>query len=729
MIEQTINKTYIDITAFIMSRQIKRAINSLNELLNNRPNWEIQNLLEQVSTSYDYMLQYMLEETPDPNRHEVYNDITIKLLNANDLLHHLLLDSISHSLFHVLRNQKNNYNLYKIQDLIKQLESINLDISVNTLFTKENTQDETTTQQKYDIEKRLFLATWTNIAWSREDEDAANYLLQPTVIQLQDICLFISAVTLSLFQCFDIAKFIWLFKAYMQLETSNARQRAIIGIFFTQQLYADRLSFYPSINKHLQTLEDNSDFSRDLLQCYINFIYCRETGKITEMMNKEIVPGIIKSMNKPSSIKEEDDEAAMKWMQPHFEDKKLEAKLERLTQMSIEGGDLYMSTFQHLKNFTFFQDIENWFKPFDINQPAIKKLVRTIPENDISTIFKVIDKALYMCDNDKYSLIHLLPQMPTGQFGLIKSQFEDAEEMMQEEKGEIISDDDKTSKLENGNYMHNLYRFYKLSARKKEFTDIFNIEINFQNTEINNILFHANSLRLLAEFLFKKRYWREAGHLYEILISLNKNKQDNGNLFSHLGYIYQKVGMYQEAATNYMKAEALTPNDIWLKEQIALCLEANEKYDDALLYYKEIESIHPEDIKILYHIATCLAYQEKYDDAFKYFFKIDYIDPNNTKNKRAIAWYSFIINKYNDSEKYYNQIIATSPVFNDYLNLGHVTWCKGNLKEAVKYYKKAFELCKDENEFRIIFESDSNELIKKGIDKNMIPLIMDIITN
>ncbi len=38
--------------------------------------------------------------------------------------------------------------------------------------------------------------------------------------------------------------------------------------------------------------------------------------------------------------------------------------MEELTNLQMEGADVYMSAFANLKNFEFFRDIQNWFVPF-----------------------------------------------------------------------------------------------------------------------------------------------------------------------------------------------------------------------------------------------------------------------------------------------------------------------------------------------------------------------------
>lgn len=732
--EQKINQTYAEIVNSLRSRRLKAVIEQLSPILSTCSDWNLQTSFEEVKTSYDYMLQYMLQGTNDPERKKLYNNIVIRLMEITERAYNQLLDNQSSTFFHLLRNKANKYAV--TQDLLqtaKHLESVSLDISVNNLMPDKDTQS-ATAQYLYQYEKNLFLQTWTNISWSNDDVEAAKYISNSSSISPTDYCLFISAVTLSLLQCFDLPKLTWLFNVYMQKPSPRIRQRSIIGIFLVLHTYSARIKYYPTIEERLSLLKDEPCFSRDLTQCYINFIYCRETEKITQIMNNEIVPDILKDMNSNPDLHKtsnnDDEEEISPVLFPQIHDKDLQSKLEKLTKLSMEGGDLYMSTFQHLKGFAFFHDLENWFKPFDTNQPIVIKSMDT-KDSGQSVILDFIRKAIYLCDNDKYSLVHMIPQLPINQFKMMKEQLEQAEEQMQEEeeKNGILDEDDKAYKLENGNYMHDLYRFFKLNPRKKEFNDVFSDDLFLSdNKEIIELLYRSKNLILLAEFLLKKKYWKEAGYLYRTMIQMEENNANLGDLYSRLGYTYQKQQLFSEAIDCYMKVGIFTEDNPWLKEQMATCHRQNMNYQEALSYYRDLEQLQPENISILYHIGICLGELQQYNEALRYFLKIDFIQPDDLRNWRAIAWYSFVCDKMEQGDNYYQKIIEKSATAKDFLNYGHLKWVEGNTQAAVKNYRQALALFGNTKTFIIAFQIDIPLLTQKGIDADIIPLMIDMVS-
>jgi hypothetical protein len=61
------------------------------------------------------------------------------------------------------------------------------------------------------------------------------------------------------------------------------------------------------------------------------------------------------------------------------------------------------------------------------------------------------------------------------------------------------------------------------------------------------------------------------------------------------------------------------------------------------------------------------------------------------------------------------------------LNAGHLEWVQHNVQQAFHNYQFALQRCKDKDEFVAFFRQDIDMLIEKGIDKDLIPLMIDMI--
>jgi hypothetical protein len=123
----------------------------------------------------------------------------------------------------------------------------------------------------------------------------ANFL-QSSLVQINDLSLFVSALTLSLMGFFDIRKLMILFDAY-QHTSNDINQRAIVGLALIIYRYDKRLALYPEVAARLKLLNEDTIFANNLNCIQIQLLRCRETEKIDKKMREEILPELMKNPN------------------------------------------------------------------------------------------------------------------------------------------------------------------------------------------------------------------------------------------------------------------------------------------------------------------------------------------------------------------------------------------------------------------------------------------------
>lgn len=72
MNEKTINEQYAYIRTLLEEKRLKEALMQLESLLWQCPDWDLRTRLEQLQTSYKYMLEYMKQGANDPERWNLY---------------------------------------------------------------------------------------------------------------------------------------------------------------------------------------------------------------------------------------------------------------------------------------------------------------------------------------------------------------------------------------------------------------------------------------------------------------------------------------------------------------------------------------------------------------------------------------------------------------------------------------------------------------------------------
>ncbi len=277
-------------------------------------------------------------------------------------------------------------------------------------------------------------------------------------------------------------------------------------------------------------------------------------------------------------------------------------------------------------------------------------------------------------------------------------------------------------------YIHDLYRFFKLNNYRHEFRNIFNEKIELQNVPVlKSILYNQETLATITDFHLKKEHWLETAQLCQDIIELGESFSTQSELYQKLGYALQKTKEIDKAIVAYLKADTIKPDHLWTIRHLATCYRMNHNYAEALSYYRKVEQITPDKSNVVYFIGSCLAELGKYEEALNYFFKLDFIESESIKAWRGIAWCSFIIDKCDQSIKYYHKIIENSPQAIDFMNAGHVAWSQKNIKEAAAFYAKAADRFDSKDTFIDAFYKDKEYLLAKGIDEDDLSLMIDLL--
>lgn len=730
MNEQTIQEQYHHIIVLLQQKRLKEAQSQLEAFLWNSKSWPLRNRLEQVQTSYRYMLQYMQQGVNDPERQKMYRQLTTDTWEIADQGRLSLLENVSqHYYFSLRNNQEYLPKEYDIARLQKILESFPDEISVLQLIPDDQGLN-AALQRHEQTNQILFLSTWSNSCWTAKDTQEAKDLLESELLPVNDLCLFTSAVMLSLMECFDARKFGWLLDAATHVD-NQVNQRALVGIAFTLHFHPTRLSLYPELVARISFLNEDVSFSKQLNRIYIQLLRSQETDKIDKKMREEIIPEMIKNTNimrnmkfgfEDSSIDENDRNP--EW-EKASEDSKLNEKIREIGELQQEGEDIYISTFSHLKNYPFFKETHNWFYPFDVHHSSVIKELGLKAE-DSTLIFLILQSGVF-CNSDKYSMFFTMLHIPEAQRELMLSQLtsQDLNELTEQSNAMNLKSYAQRPEVICNQYIQDLYRFFKFSQRKLEFRDIFKEEIALNRIAVlKDVLCKPELLMMVADFHFHKEHPAEALEFYNELIALN---QGNADIFQKAGYCLQKEKRYKEAIDAYKTADILKPDYLWTIRHLATCYRLMKDFKSAEEYYKKAENIQPENRHLIFYIGSCLAEQGKYEEALKYFFKLDFIENNSIKAWRAIGWCSFISGKYDQAMKYYDKILTSKPLMTDYLNAGHVAWKQGDINGTINFYSKATLESGSREAFLEIFNKDKDTLIKQGIDEKDIPLILDLI--
>lgn len=726
MTEKQLNEQYQYILSLLHEKRLYEALEILESLFDNS---NIKERLNHIKTPYKYMLQYMLDGTEDPQREQLYTKLLRDTLNLTDDVFLQELDKNSYQIYHTYRMGKlSTLNTISYKELLVTLEAFKDELAVNTLYNDAEKIESCLVRHEKTL-SNLFHKTWLSSNWNTGEKEEALEFIESKVIIPADLAMMVSAVTLSLTIKFDEKKFDWLLEAYKH-EDLTINQRALVGIVMIMTIQHQRISYYPEITAKISFFLDNTHIIECVRNIYLQLLQSQETEKIDKKMRDEIIPEMMKKASNIKGLKfgfeegEELNELNPEWSES-LKNSGIDDKIREISELQMQGADVYMSSFASLKGYPFFQSIENWFYPFEKRHSSVFNEFGE--ENKKGSIIDLILNSSLFCNSDKYSFCFTIQHLPKEQRAMGLGQL--AEEQMggleAEQKAMKLKELALDPSHISNQYIHDLYRFYKLYRYHREFKDIFNMSLNLHQISLfKPVISDALFLERLGEFFLKNEHYERAIDIYNLIEKMNKQTAE---IHQKQGFCYQKLKEYNTAINYYIKADTLKPDSLWTNRHLATCYRYIKEYDNALYYYQEVEKVKPKNMNNLFYIGMCFTALHKYEEALQYFFKMNFIKEGDKRSTRAIGWTSYLIGNLDQAKNYYEKIIADTPLAVDYLNAGHVEWTLKNIRSAVKYYKLAAAKYDSKREFLEFFEKDKPQLIKQGVKEEDFPLMLDLI--
>lgn len=177
---------------------------------------------------------------------------------------------------------------------------------------------------------------------------------------------------------------------------------------------------------------------------------------------------------------------------------------------------------------------------------------------------------------------------------------------------------------------------------------------------------------------------------------------DDFDFLNLLGNIEQTLGNTSGALVYYEKARDQNPEDVNNLVALAGLYETMKRYKESNAAYEKVLSIEPDNALALNNYAYYLSVRgERLNDALKMSKKSLENNPENASYLDTYGWILFKLGKYEDARDYIIKSLkvnGNSAVVNDHL--GDIYDAMGDRTNAMKYWKKAYELAPDNLEFK-----------------------------
>ena len=715
----------------IEKKQLKNAIDNAKELVAMQQNWSVNERLIELETNYKYMLHYLVEGKGDPEQEKIYDKLFRDIyIIADDAAESLLLQDSSSIFYEKLRlqNVRETVTLDEYRKTIsKQADTVKFLDLLDDGAEKESRLKRNIKAHENSVQD-LFYYIYTSPRANDDFIASLTRFMEDELIPVNDKCMVVSALTLNIIHRFDSAKILFMLDVCRNPNQEIAT-RAIIGIIPLFQIYRNRWKLYPECSNRLKLLSDNKQFTNTFMNAVLGYIQAHETEKITRRLNEEIIPEMMKlspMIGKKIKLDEWMGESGLDEKNPEWQkildDSGLTDKLQEFSELQMKGADVFHSTFSNLKNYPFFHELSNWFLPFDVQHSSVESVFTGDVQGN--KMFEGMFESSFICNSDKYSFCFSIMMMPEQYRNMMINQLgAEGDEIKKLQEEEIALNPNQKEESIIKQYIQDLYRFFKLHPRSSNFTDIFNLPLNFHKIEeFQSIVLQPKNLEQIALYYFEKNNFKEAYSAYKMLAERVAPKSE---YWQKMGFCQQMSADIEGALESYLHADLIDENNTWVLNRIAHCYRVLKEPQTALEYYRRLEQFRPDDLNIQLNIGHCYLELKQYEEALNFYFKVELINSNNTRAWRSIAWCAFLLRKFDISQNYYSRIIDNKPNAHDYLNAGHVELCLGNNQSAVELYKLSQKESSSFEAFSKMLADDAEELVEAGVNIKLLPIILD----
>ena len=728
-----IKNLYKQLCHLVSARRVKDALDVLNKMVAEAGYSDFFIQQEHLEHTYEQMLNYMLEGVQDPERDKVYHKLLTSILELADRVKDRLMENHSGWHTYILKREVDRQQELTGKRVIETMDDLSFKRELDEMIDEGRISPEADDERRRKLSAEIFKHLWLSNRYNEAENS-----LSAAIISCQDFlwhekALYISAILLSGLRYWDEQKVHRLID-FAGEEDQEVSARALVALVILLYRYDSRVEFYPNIIHRLKLISEELNLEQNLEKIALQLIRTRDTLEIGRKLQEDLMPEMAKLKPKlEDKLKMDDirDELLEEGRNPDWESMFSESddlyrKVDEFMKLQMEGADVYMTTFAHLKQFPFFNELTNWLVPFHNENPDLKEIYASRSETFDPDIFvDGLKKTPFLCNSDKYSFIFNLRYLPEEQKKMLSTAFlmemEGMQEMLEDEK---LTSGDFTLRTVFIQYIQDLYRFFKISPFKNEFEDVFGGKLDLYRSDFFGHIVEDDSItRNVAEYLFEKDHFEEALDIFKLLLEKEPNDRE---LLEKAGYCKQKMGNFSEAVLFSQQIGLSGEANLWTLKNMGICFRKYGDYRQALEVYEKATVLQPDDQTIESLIGFCHMKLGDYATALKHYFKIEYLNPGNPHILRPISWSYFALGELKKADKYFTRIFEGKPGYYDYINYGHLQWALGNKKDAVELYVQSLrDLNFEMEDFLKTMEDDRSILVGNGINQKDIPLMLD----
>lgn len=745
-------------TPLIAKHNVGKALRAMKETIaeDKLPGYIVARY-EDVKNDYRLMQDAMMRGLRDDKIDEVYADIMRKVYGAGlDVFIEEKVKKYSSFAYARVSAQQTEAHPDAVRTV---LEAYVQDMAMMA-FEPENTRKakmEKLTADHHAYMKQLFNALLVAPMWNdRRAADFADLLLSPT-IDRDDALLLVSAVMLATMNVNDPYKWDMLAEVYVRATDKVLKMRALVGWVLSLPYNPRGPRLFPFVQERIKAMLADKTTLKQMLDMQMQMLFCCNADADNEEIQRNIMPTLIKNTNLQMTrlgIVEKEDDPMKDIMDPNAAERdmeEMERKYRKMMDMQKQGSDIYFGGFSKMKTFPFFNDLCNWFAPFNAAHPALGAARERLAG---STFLNNLMENGPFCDSDKYSfalaIAQIMDRMP-----------DNVKEMLNSDAtlGPTVSKEEQENPAYIcRSYLQSLYRFFRLYRSKRDFLNPFILDELEDND--GNALFLSYKLLACPEmeenavalcgFLLKRKMMRE---LMSMAICFKSSQ--NPRLVRFLALVPMTDGKWQEAYDLFASVSEDQHTEESLRGMAHCCMSL-KRFGEAVAIYRRLLAMHPDSFSYQLNLAVCLMSSDAFsscgdaasssscgdassscgdvasscdasscgaasslggkveaqpnkvvEEGTKLLYKLDYEHPDNANVRRVLAWCMMLQGNFDKAIDIYMRLLSQpEAVSADRLNAAYAHWLSRDVARAVALLREYCNLCEQE-------EAQAKEAAKK----------------
>ena len=648
--------------------------------------------LSAVEFAYSSLLEFYKTERQDPQRDIVYSHV---LTDLYDIIYQ----------WADAEAQRNNATSIRYRNQ-SNLSPDDATSYVDFYFKSKNIYDQMSQPSVVPIEMETSVRNLFNIVWSfaptGELCDVVSDFIANEQARIEDRILILGALILATSQRF-LPRYIAMLFSLCDAPNNIIRSKATAGTMLCVVKHADRIKNESRLWAQWTNMMNDIAYKRNIAVAMMSILKTVQTSDITEKMLTDVAPTIL-------SVKERSNKTSLHdidWDEMMGDNQHLKKSLDKLMKWQMEGADVFLSTFSHLKDYQFFRELSNWLMPFDECNSYLVRALDDIPESYRKPFVSGVKIAPILCESDKYSVLMSFSFIPVNaRENICEMYTRELEAAAEVHEGEL-SNGTHTCIVDQ--YIRDLYRIFYVHPRRKEFVNPFEALPQFlSDSQIFRLSFYDDEREAMADYMGHQAQYAMAKRIYQGV----KHEEEQVQYIKKLIFCYMAEDDCQQALQLLMHLDELNGQTAWSLKMQARCYRFLSLTNNEAQCLRTLISLDSGNIELKQQLSQCYISAQQYAQALQLLYEIDYLQPT-AETAYQVANCMLRVGKGADAQRYVTRTDSSNTQHQT--TTAYVHLCTHNIELAIASLTQAgkqtqIDATTDFQTYRLSFEANNISL-------------------